>query len=481
MLADYNDYEIVSGLEIHVELLTKTKMFCACSTAFGAMANVNTCPVCAGLPGSLPVVNREAVDMAVRLGLALGCQIAETTHFDRKNYFYPDNPQNYQITQLYSPICKSGKLDINVDGHKKSIGITQMHLEDDAGKLIHDGDKTLIDYNRSGVPLIEIVTEPDFGSADEVIAFLKSLIEILKELEICDCKMQEGSLRVDVNISVREKGSDIYGVRSEIKNINSFTEIKHAMAYEKKRKTACVFNGQLMVQDTRGWDEKNAKSFFMREKENERDYRYFPEPDIPVIRIRKEDIDRLKATLPLLPEEKKALLKNKYKISENETEFLYKDKNILGLFEKTVKEYNKPKTVLNWLQGEYMHLLDVKKAGSDEVRINPSGFARLIKITDEKTISMQTAKELLEKLFEEDFDVEDYVNEKGLGLSSDKDMLYKTAVLVIEENEKSVADYMAGKEKALQFLIGQAMKHLKGRANVQILTECIKKELDKRV
>lgn len=476
----YDDYDIVSGLEIHVELLTKTKLFCACSTSFGEKPNSNTCPVCAGLPGSLPVLNREAVKMAMKLGLALNSQIADETWFDRKNYFYPDNPQNYQISQLNAPICKGGWLEIKTANGEKRIGLTQMHLEDDAGKLIHEDHRTLIDYNRSGVALIEIVTEPDFASSDEVIEFLKSLIEILKELEICDCKMQEGSLRVDVNISVSKKGSSELGVRSEIKNINSFTEIKNAMEFEKRRQVDALEEGRILQQETRGWSEKKKSSFFMRYKENERDYRYFPEPDIPVLKIFSEEIDEIRKNLPMLPKERKAFLKDKYKISEKETEFLYKDRHLLALFERTVSINDNPRLTLKWLQGECAYLTDIKNISYEDVVLNPESFAVLMQLAEERSITLQTAKEILAQLFERDFDVIRHVAENNLSINSDADVLMQTVTEVIDENRKSVDDYFNGKDRALQFLVGQCMRKLKGRADANLLLDCIKKELEKR-
>lgn len=469
-------YEVVSGLEIHVELLTKTKLFCGCDNSFGAEPNSHTCPVCAGLPGSLPVLNKEAVKMAVMLGLALNCDIARQMHFDRKNYFYPDNPQNYQITQLHTPICENGYLDLG----GKRIRIKEMHLEDDAGKLLHEGGVTYIDYNRSGVPLIEIVTYPDFGNADEVISFLKSLIEILRELEICDCKMQEGSLRVDLNLSVRPVGEKAYGVRSEIKNINSFTEIRHVFEYEKNRKIHSIEAREKQIQDTRGWDEKAGKSFFMREKENERDYRYFCEPDLPIVEIGNEDIELIREKMPLLPDAKKKFIQDKYKISEKETEFLCRDKALYGLFEKMVDINHNPGLCLNWLSGECLRVINLRQLQWKEAGISAESLAKIMEMVNIKSITMQTGKELAEKLFDGDFDVEEYVESHNLKTNSDSQILIEAAKKVITENEKSVNDYMSGKTKALQFLIGQGMKLLRGQADVAMLTGFIKAELENR-
>lgn len=469
-------YEIVSGLEIHVELLTKTKLFCACPNAFGANPNSNTCPVCAGLPGSLPVLNKEAVRMAMMLGIAVNCDIAPVMHFDRKNYFYPDNPQNYQITQLNTPICTNGFLE--VEG--KKIRIKEMHLEDDAGKLIHEDGVTLIDYNRSGVPLIEIVTEPDFGNADEVISFLKSLMEILRELEICDCKMQEGSLRVDVNLSVRPVGETAFGVRSEIKNINSFTEIRHVFEYEKNRHIHILTSGEKKVQDTRGWDEKAGKSFFMREKENVRDYRYFPEPDLPLVQISKEDVEDLRKNRPMLPAEKKKYIQNKYKTGEKETEFLCRDKACLRLFEELVGINGSPVLSLNWLSGEVLRIMNLRQLQWKSLKLNVKSLAHIMAMVEKKEITMQTGKALLEKLFDEDFDVADYVTENNLKTNSDEGALKEAVIKVLAENEKSVCDYLKGKDKALQYLIGQGMRLLKGRADVSMLSSLLKAELEKK-
>lgn len=474
MMSVYENYEIMTGLEIHVELLTETKLFCGCANSFGDKPNINTCPVCAGLPGSLPVLNKKAVQMAMMLGVALNCDISRETHFDRKNYFYPDNPQNYQITQLYSPICTNGFLKLD----DKKIRIKEMHLEDDAGKLIHDANITYIDYNRSGVPLIEIVTEPDFTDSDQVIAFLKALIGILKELEICDCKMQEGSLRVDVNISVRLKGHDEPGVRSEIKNINSFTEIRHAMAYEKIRQINELESGNRLHQETRGWDEKNGKTFFMRLKENQRDYRYFCEPDLPMLVIKDEDIENIKKDIPMLPAEKKAYVIDKYKMSEKDAEFLCRDKALFKLYEELCKINGNADLNLKWLLGDCMHLINKAGITWAEFNVSAENLAQLIELAASKNITGQIAKEILEKLFDTDFDVLSYVKENGLWLNSDEKLLEEAAKQVVAENEKSVSDYFSGKDRALQFLIGQGMKLLKGKADVKVLSECILRELE---
>lgn len=468
------EYEVVSGAEIHVELLTNTKLFCSCANSFGAKPNSQTCPVCAGLPGSLPVLNKEAVNMAIMLGLALECEIASETHFDRKNYFYPDNPQNYQITQLCRPICTKGVLYL--DSGKK-IRIKEMHLEDDAGKLIHEKNATYIDYNRSGVPLIEIVTEPDFSNAEELISFLKALIAILKELEICDCRMQEGSLRVDVNISVRPKKSALLGVRSEIKNINSFNEIRHVFEYEAKRKIGELKEGGISIQDTRGWDEKNQRSFFMREKENERDYRYFCEPDIPVLLIGEDDIREIHDRLPMLPDEKKQYLMDKYEFSKKEAEFLCKDKHMFKLFEDITVVNKNGRLNLKWLMGECSRLVNIGDKSWDSLDIKPKALAELFEMSDEGFISLQTAKELLEKLFASEFDVREYIEKNDLVLKTDEDALLKVAKQVIADNEKSVRDFFSGKDRALKYLIGQGMRLLKGRADVNALTRQIKELL----
>lgn len=469
-------YEVVSGLEIHVELLTKTKLFCGCENSFGAEPNSNTCPVCAGLPGSLPVLNKEAVKMAVMLGLALNCDIARQMHFDRKNYFYPDNPQNYQITQLHSPVCENGYLDLS----GKRIRIKEMHLEDDAGKLLHEGGVTYIDYNRSGVPLIEIVTQPDFCNAEEVISFLKRLIEILKELEICDCKMQEGSLRVDINLSVRPVGHEALGVRSEIKNINSFTEIRHVFEYEKNRKIHSIEENEQQLQDTRGWDEKAGKSFFMREKENERDYRYFCEPDLPLVNICEADVEAIKSSVPMLPEEKKKFIQDKYKLEEKETEFLCRDKALFSLFEELININQNAALALNWLSGECLRVINLRQLEWKNAGLNAKSLAQIMAMVENKEITMQVGKALAEKLFDGDFDVKLFVEENNLKTNSDNDSLREAALKVMAENEKSVADYLSGKTKALQFLIGQGMKLLRGQADVAVLTECIKAELEKK-
>ena len=471
----YDNYETVIGLEIHVELLTRSKLFCACSTAFGERPNSNTCPVCVGLPGSLPVLNQKAVEKIIMLGLALNSQISEYTWFDRKNYFYPDNPQNYQITQFYAPFCTGGYLKPDKG---KTIRIKEMHLEDDAGKLLHQGNKTYIDYNRSGVPLIEIVTEPDFASAEEAVSFLKALREVLLALQISDCKMQEGSLRVDVNLSVREKNTKENGVRCEIKNVNSFSEIIRLASFEKKRQVDLLLSGQRVEQETRGWDEKARESFFMRKKETERDYRYYPEPDIPVLQIKADDIEAIKQTLPPLPEEVKQEMMKRYHINSDIADILYHEKKLCKLFEEAYILYPEPKALLNRLLTEGVHILNENGQGWENVKMKASDFVKLIRLTASGQISTQTEKEIMKRLFTESFDPEEYAERNHLKQTLDMEVLGRTARLVIEENPKSVNDYLAGKERAIQYLTGQGMKQLKGRADAQQLTACIKNEID---
>lgn len=473
------EYEVVIGLEVHVELATKTKIFCGCSTAFGGAPNTHTCPVCTGMPGSLPVLNKQVVEYAMAVGLATGCSITRRCKFDRKNYFYPDNPQNYQISQLYQPICRDGGVEIETSGGKKTIGIHEIHMEEDAGKLIHDewGDCSLVDYNRSGVPLIEIVSEPDMRSAEEVIAYLEKLRMIIQYLGASDCKLNEGSMRADVNLSVREAGTGQLGTRTEMKNLNSFKAIARAIEHEKNRQADLLEEGKKVVQETRRWDDAREFSYAMRSKEDAQDYRYFPEPDLPPLVISDAWINEVKARQPELRTEKMARYRKEYGLPDYDTEIITGSKHLADLFEAAAKLCGKPKKVSNWLMGETMRLLKEQEMEPEELTFSPANLAKLVALTEAGSINSTVAKEVFEKIFHEDIDPDSYVQEHGLKTVNDEGALRAAVERVIQENPQSMADYRNGKEKAIGFLVGQAMKAMKGKANPGLVKQILKELL----
>lgn len=472
-------YETVIGLEVHVELATKTKIFCGCSTAFGGAPNTHTCPVCTGMPGSLPVLNKQVLAYAVAVGLATDCKITRYCKFDRKNYFYPDNPQNYQISQLYLPICREGKVEIETESGKKFVGIHEIHMEEDAGKMIHDegGDYSLVDYNRSGVPLIEIVSEPDMRSAEEVIAYLEKLRMLIQYLGASDCKMQEGSMRADVNLSVREVGSLEYGTRTEMKNLNSFSAITRAIAGERARQIDLIEAGEKVVQETRRWDDNAGKSYAMRSKEDAQDYRYFPDPDLVPIVVTEEFLADIKAKQPEFREEKIARYKEEFDIPEYDIDIITGSKHMADIFEETVALGVQPKKVSNWLMVETLRLLKENNMDPEDIRFSPKNLAGLIKLTDAKAINSTVAKEVFEEMFKNDIDPEKYVEEKGLKTVSDEGALRKAVEEVIANNPQSVEDYRNGKEKAIGFLVGQTMKAMKGKADPGMVNQILKELL----
>ncbi|SET45295.1 Asp-tRNA(Asn)/Glu-tRNA(Gln) amidotransferase subunit GatB [[Clostridium] polysaccharolyticum] len=474
-------YETVIGLEVHVELATKTKIFCGCSTEFGGAPNSHTCPVCTGMPGSLPVLNKQVVQYAMAVGLATNCQINQYCKFDRKNYFYPDNPQNYQISQLYLPICHDGGIEIETEaGGKKTIGIHEIHMEEDAGKLIHDewDDCSLVDYNRSGVPLIEIVSEPDMRSAEEVIAYLDKLRLIIQYLGASDCKLQEGSMRADVNLSVREAGAEKFGTRTEMKNLNSFKAIARAIEAEKNRQIDLIEEGKQVVQETRRWDDSNGYSYAMRSKEDAQDYRYFPEPDLVPIVISDEWLKETKENQPELRDEKMARYKEEYDIPEYDISIITNSKHMADIFEETVAICKNAKKVSNWLMVETMRLLKEHSMEPEDIRFSPENLAKLIGLVDAKAINGGVAKEVFEKIFTDDIDPEAYVEEHGLKSVNDEGALRSTIQTIIENNPKSVEDYKAGKKKAMGFLVGQTMKEMKGKADPGMVNQIVTEILD---
>ena len=474
-------YETVIGLEVHVELATRTKIFCSCSTRFGGAPNTHTCPVCTGMPGSLPVLNRKVVEYAMAVGLAANCQINQLCKFDRKNYFYPDNPQNYQISQLYLPICHDGWVEIETaQGQKKKIGIHEIHMEEDAGKLIHDEweDCSLVDYNRSGVPLIEIVSEPDMRSAEEVIAYLEKLRLMIQYLGASDCKLQEGSMRADVNLSVREAGSSEFGTRTEMKNLNSFKAIARAIEGERQRQIELLEDGKAVIQETRRWDDNKESSKPMRSKEDAKDYRYFPDPDLPPVVISDQWIEKVRSAQPELRDEKMERYQNEYGLPAYDASILTESKAMADLFEETVKLCKKPKEASNWLMVEAMRLLKEKAMEPEEMGLSAVSLAALIDMVESKEINRTIAKTVFQEMFDQDLDPRQYVKEHGLGMVADDGALRKAIEQVMEENPQSVADYKSGKTKAMGYLVGQTMKAMKGKADPASVSSMVKEMLE---
>ena len=474
-------YETVIGLEVHVELATKTKIFCGCSTAFGAAPNTQTCPVCTGMPGSLPVLNKQVVEYAMAVGLATNCEITSYCKFDRKNYFYPDNPQNYQISQLYLPICRNGFVEIETEEGVKKVGIHEIHMEEDAGKLIHSETDmfSLVDYNRSGVPLIEIVSEPDMSNAEEVIAYLEKLRLMIQYLGASDCKLQEGSMRADVNISVREVGTKTLGTRTEMKNLNSFKAIRRAIEKEKERQIALIEAGEDVIQETRRWDDTKECSYTMRSKEDAKDYRYFPEPDLLPLVIDKAWIGKIKAQQPEFRTEKMKRYKEQFDLPDYDISIITESKYLADFFEECEKQCRLPKKVSNWLMGETMRLLKEQEMEPEELKFSPLNLAKLILLVEKKEINITTAKEVFEVMFSENTEPEKYVEEHGLKTVSDDSFLKTVIEEIIAENPQSVEDYKNGKNKAIGFLVGQTMKRMKGTADPGVVNRILVELLNK--
>mgnify|MGYP006065301377 CR=1 FL=1 len=470
-------YEMVIGLEVHTELATKTKIFCSCPTQFGGEPNTHVCEVCSGMPGTLPVLNKKVVEYAIRTGLATHCNITRMNKFDRKNYFYPDLPKAYQISQLYLPICTEGYVELT--GGKK-IRIKEIHMEEDAGKLIHDAtpDGTLADYNRCGVPLLEIVSEPDFRSAEEVVDYIEKLRAILQFTGVSDCKMQEGSLRADINLSVREKGSDTLGVRTEMKNMNSLRAIARAINSEFERQAEILEDGGKVVQETRRWDDAKGESSGMRSKEDAQDYKYFPEPDLPPIVITDEQIEAIRAQMPELPEDKKRRYMEELGLPEYDTGILTGSVALVELFETVSELCGDAKTTSNFIMGDVMRLLKDAGKQPEEMDFDPAALATLIKLLNGKKISRQTARKVFEKVFNEHIDPEQYIKENKLEIVTDTGAIKPVVEKVIANNEKSVGEYRGGKTQALQYLIGQCMRELRGQAPAQEVTKMLKEMLD---
>ena len=474
------EYETVIGLEVHVELATKTKIFCGCSTAFGGAPNTHTCPVCTGMPGSLPVLNKKVVEYAAAVGLATNCTITQDCKFDRKNYFYPDNPQNYQISQLYLPICRNGHVDIELaDGTTKAIRIHEIHMEEDAGKLVHDdwSGESLVDFNRSGVPLIEIVSEPDMRSAEEVIAYLDKLRLIVQYLGASDCKLQEGSMRADVNLSVREVGATEFGTRTETKNLNSFSAIERAILAETERQIDLIEKGEPVIQETRRWNDDKAYSYAMRSKEDAQDYRYFPDPDLVPIHISDEWLNEIRSRQPEFKTEKMKRYKEEFDLPDYDIRILTDSKKLADIFEATTAICGNPKKVSNWLMVETMRLLKEKSMDVTDISFSPENLAKLVKLVEAGIINSNVAKDVFAKIFDEDIDPDKYVEENGLKQVNDEGELRAKVEEVIAANPQSVEDYRNGKEKAISFLMGQVMRQMKGKANPGMVNDMLKELL----
>lgn len=474
------EFDAVIGLEVHVQLNTNSKIFCSCSTRFGSQANTQVCPVCLGLPGVLPVLNKEVLKKAIQAGLALHCNIASYSKFDRKNYFYPDLPKAYQISQYDKPICYDGYVEIATDEGVKRIGITRLHMEEDAGKNIHSEDSdykvSYVDFNRTGVPLIEIVSEPDINTPDEAYQYLQNLRSILKYIEVSDCNMEEGSLRCDVNVSLKPKGAKEFGQKVEIKNLNSFRSVKLALEYEIERQKKMLLQDEKIVQETRLWDADRNTTYSMRSKEEAHDYRYFPEPDLPPIEISQEFIEQLKNELPELPHEKRLRFIQKYGLPEYDAQVLTATKQLASYYEAAVADGAHPKKASNWIMSEVLAKIDDPESINSFI-VTPKDLATLLKRIDDATISGKIAKTVFEEMLETGKNPDTIINEKGLRQVTDTGAIESIIHEVIKNNPKSVEDYKNGKDKALKFLIGQVMKESKGKANPQMVNDILIKKL----
>ncbi|MFY9198491.1 MAG: Asp-tRNA(Asn)/Glu-tRNA(Gln) amidotransferase subunit GatB [Acutalibacteraceae bacterium] len=475
------NYELTLGLEVHTELSTKTKIFCNCTTEFGGEQNTHVCEGCLGMPGTLPVLNKSVVDYAIKTGLATNCSITQFNKFDRKNYFYPDLPKAYQISQLYFPICQNGFVEVNTDdGNTKRVRIKEIHMEEDAGKLIHDPweDCTLVDYNRGAVPLLEIVSEPDLSSAQEAIEYLEKLRAILQYVGVSDCKMQEGSFRADINLSVRPVGQKELGVRTEMKNMNSFKAIARAIESESKRQIELIEEGKTVLQETRRWDDNKGKSFAMRSKENAQDYKYFPDPDLPPIEISDKQIEDIRKSLPELPEQKKLRYVTQLGLPEYDTGIITNSVHLVALFEKTAELCGNPKEAANWIMVELMKLLNDSATLPEDMSFDDTSLAKIINLLAENKITRDTAKKVFAKVFEDDVDPEQYIKDNNLAVMTDNTLIKSTIEKVVADNQKSVDEYKGGKTQALQYLIGQSMRALRGQAPAQEVTKILKELLD---
>jgi aspartyl-tRNA(Asn)/glutamyl-tRNA(Gln) amidotransferase subunit B len=471
------NYEAIIGLEVHAQLLTKTKIFCGCSTEFGAPPNTHTCPVCLGMPGVLPVLNRKVVEYTIRMALATNCTIAHESRFARKNYFYPDLPKGYQISQYELPIAQHGHIFIGVNGERKRIGITRIHMEEDAGKLIHDPYRPVsaVDFNRTGVPLIEIVSEPDIRTPEEAGAYLRQLRAILRYLEICDGNMEEGSFRCDANVSVRPAGTNIFGTRTELKNMNSFKHVENALAYEIRRQKAVIEDGGEVVQETRLWDTDEGVTVSMRGKEEAHDYRYFPDPDLLPLVIDEQWVEQIRSTLPELPHDKQARFVEHYGIPLYDAQVLTSSRALADYFEACVKHFPEPKTVSNWVMGSLLATLKAENKTIEQSPVSPERMAELLRLIDSGVISGKIAKTVFDEMASSGNAPERIVREKGLVQITDPDAIAEVVKQVLAEYPKEVSDYKAGKTKVFGFLVGQVMKATRGKANPKMVNEILKK------
>lgn len=472
-------YEAVIGLEVHAQLTTETKIFCGCSTRFGSEPNSQTCPVCTAMPGSLPVLNKKALEYAIKTGLAVNAKIAPYSRFARKNYFYPDLPKNYQISQYELPICEGGYIDIKVDGATKRIRLTRIHLEEDAGKNIHEGNSpfSLVDFNRTGVPLLEIVSEPDIRTPKEASEYMKKLRSILRYIDVCDGNMERGSLRCDANVSVRPVGQKEFGVKVELKNMNSFRFVEKALEYEIKRQIEVLKEGGRIVQETRLFDPNTGTTQSMRSKEQAHDYRYFPDPDLPPLIVSQQIIDEIKAHLPELPDSRIRRFTEEYKLTDTDAELLASERALADWFEEAVRCGGSPKTVANWIMGELMRLLNDENATIEDCRLRPVQLVKLLNLIERGTISGKIAKTVFQEVYQTGADPEEIVKKKGLIQITDSSEIERTIDEILKANPKEVERYKKGEEKLLGFFAGQVMKATKGKANPQIVNELLKKKL----
>ena len=474
------NYESVIGLEVHAELATNTKIYCSCRNEFGLDVNTSCCPICTGMPGTLPVLNKKVVEYAIKAGLALNCSITREGKQDRKNYFYPDLPKAYQISQFDLPLCTDGYLDIEVNGEKKRIGITRIHIEEDAGKLIHSvmGDESYVDFNRCGVPLIEIVSEPDLRSAEEAKIYLETLKSVLQYIEVSDCKMEEGSLRCDINVSLRPVGSDKFGTRTEMKNVSTLSGTQRAIEYEIGRQSVILDNGGTIDQETRRWDDGKGENVLLRSKEEAHDYRYFPEPDLMPIIVSDEWIEEIRATLPEMPDVKKARYTGELGLGDYEAGIIVGNKSMARFFDKCVELGGNVKAVANWLQGDIMKVVKEKDITFDDINFTPEDLNELASIVDKGTISITAAKKVLAKMFETSNKPSAIVDELGLAQISDEGAIEAMVNSVLDQNPQSFEDYKNGKTRALGFLVGMVMKESKGKGNPQLINKMILERLE---
>ena len=476
-------YTTVIGLEVHSELKTKSKAFCSCSTEFGGEPNTHVCPVCLGMPGALPVLNKQVVEFAIRAGLALDCEIKKFNKFDRKNYFYPDLSKNYQISQFDKPICEGGHIDIEVDGQTKRVGITRIHMEEDAGKLVHSGatiktsDSSAVDYNRAGVPLIEIVSEPDMRSAAEARAYMEKLKAILEYTDVSDCKMQEGSLRCDANISVMPEGATEFGTRAEIKNLNSFRALERAIEYEIQRQIQLVEDGGTVVQETRTWDDGKGMTLSMRSKEEAHDYRYFPEPDLVPVEIDDAWIARVKSELPELPAARKARLMQEKGLVDYDAENIVSTKAMAEYFDEAAKHTEDSKGIANWLLGDVSAYLNSENIAIEQFPITPANLGEMVNLINKGVLSSKLAKKVFVEMLKTGKTPQALVKELGLEQISDEGAIVKIVEETLAENPQSIIDYKAGKDRALGFLVGQIMKKSRGKANPEMVNNLLKERM----